>query len=127
MKFDFNQPILRANGESFKSAPETEGGEVTLAYASTFIGSALLAAFKDEVDTLPGEDKHKRYKLSQRIFSSHNQWVDACAGLEDDEPNPVMYTDVTIEELTLIKLVISKGYQTELAGALIEVIENPKG
>lgn len=93
MKINFNQPIKNIKGEDIEN--------LTL---KTISVEALLAAFDDERSSLTGEEKVKRYHLATQIHTN-------------DE------IDITVEDISLIKKLIGKGYGALIVGQAWEVLE----
>ena len=100
MTRNFNFPILQLDGTSVKNE---KGEDLTGTMAVT---AALLANFPDE-QNLGGEDRLKRFILAQRVHE---------AGALD--------TDVTVENLELIKRLVGKAYQTLVVGRVYVALEN---
>jgi hypothetical protein len=79
--------------------------------ASDLICTALLSPFNDEQPS--AEEKHKRFKLAQRIHAGQQ----AAANDGNSE------VDITSEEATLIKNLSAKLYAPLVVGQLIDLIE----
>ena len=74
--------------------------------------NALLAPFPDE-QSLSGEDKLKRYLLAQKVYAS------IYASME-------LHTELTVEEVALIKKLIGKMYTNLIAGQAWQMLEDEK-
>lgn len=86
---------------TFDGTPiDHEGSVFTLKRASV---NALLTPFDDERN-LPGEKKLERYKLASRIYAGGN-------------------IDVTAEEISLLKDLLSKAYSALIVGQAYIALE----
>lgn len=97
MKYNFKQIIKKIDGQPFVL------NQTPLTFKKA-CQNALFASYNDEQD-LSGEDKYTRYKVSIK--------------LEADVP------DLTIEEISLIKKVVGKGYSPEILGPIYIFLDNP--
>ena len=70
----------------------------------TIVCEALMASYREE-EGLAGEEKHKRYKLSQKIYR---------------ETGPV---NVTIEEISVIKKLVGLLYGPTIVGPSYDALE----
>lgn len=78
--------------------------------ASDLICTALLSPFNDEQPS--ADEKHKRFKLAQRINAGQQAANDGNSEVE-----------ITSEEATLIKTLTAKLYAPLVVGQLIDIIE----
>jgi hypothetical protein len=86
--------------------------------ASDLICTALLSPFNDEQPS--ADEKHKRFKLAQRINAGHQRTLLASGSEPDGCAGEV---DITSEEATLIKTLTAKLYAPLVVGQLIDIIE----
>lgn len=80
--------------------------------ASDLVCTALLSPFNDEQPS--ADEKHKRFKLAQRINAGQQQAANDGGNTE---------VDITSEEATLIKTLTAKLYAPLVVGQLIDIIE----
>lgn len=140
MKRNFNQKLTNLNGGTLIQRvphPENEtekdahGNPVLDAagqpviktvtqdlIASDLICTALLSPFNDEQPS--AEEKHKRFKLAQRIHAGQ-QRASLASSSEPDGCNSDV--EITSEEATLIKNLSAKLYAPLVVGQLIDLIE----
>lgn len=95
----FDQIITEFDGTPFQDGK----GEMTIGRT---IVTALLAAHPDEMQ-LPGEEKLKRYILAERIYG---------AGATP--------TEVSAENIVLIKACIAKAYGPAVVGFVFQYLES---
>lgn len=96
MKYDFKYCIK-----------DLEGNDMDKGTIQEISINALLAGFPDE-QNLPGDEKFCRYKLAMRI--------------DDAKLGPV---DMTAEEVSELKKLISKGFLPLIVGRCYDFFENP--
>jgi hypothetical protein len=97
MLIDFSQSLKAVDGTILKH----KEADLTL---KTIACEALMASYKEETQ-LSGEEKHKRFKLSQRIFRA-------------TEP-----VNVTIEEIAVIKRLVGILYGPAVCGPVFDLLE----
>ena len=95
MKVNFKETFKDIEGNEI-----LDGGKATT--LQTVAINALMAAYTDE-QNLSGEDKLKRWKMSQRIFGGEE--------------------DFSIEDVALLKKLIGKAYSTIIVGQAYEMLE----
>jgi hypothetical protein len=98
MKVNFGKELKTLDGKSISFADRkvTKLKDICL--------DALLATFEDERN-LAGEEKARRYVLATQIYSNSD-------------------TDLTIEDVALIKRLIGKGFAPIIVGQAFEILEN---
>ena len=95
MKVNFKETFKDIEGNEILD----DGKATTL---QTVAINALMATYTDE-QNLSGEDKLKRWKMSQRIFGGEE--------------------DFSIEDVALLKKLIGKAYSTIIVGQAYEMLE----
>lgn len=101
MKRNFNVVLKTLKGEPLKEQYEDTVRDVTLASIAT---NALLANYEDEKN-LSGDDKVKRFKLAQQINDADGE------------------VEVTAEQISLLKMLIAKGYSPLVVGQAYDILE----
>lgn len=104
MQIQMNQVLRTVMGtELMRQNPDTKATEVMT--LRMVCAESLLTYFSDEMN-IPAEEKHKRFKLAQRITMSQ------------DEP-----VKLTVEELTLVKKLVGRLYGPVVVGPAFDLLE----
>jgi len=98
MKINFNTELKTISGKGIKG----ENNKILI--LGDVCSSALLGNFKDE--TIEGKEKLRRFKLAQKIYG-----VKEAVSIE-------------IEDVALIKDLVSKAYSTLIVGQTWELLES---
>ncbi len=106
MKIAFNTVLKNLAGEPLTEQVDDKPVEISLDKVAI---NALLAAFQDE-RALSGDDKLKRWLVAERISK------------ED-----LTKTEITIDELKLIKDLIGKAYAAAIVGPAYLLLGQPAG
>jgi len=104
MKIDFTAPILDSKGQPIPIADAKGEPTEEITTLRTLAEQALLSQFPDEKD-LATLEKVKRYKLFNKLNGAT--------------------TDLTAEEIVLLKLVIGKAFTPLAVGRAFDIIEPP--
>jgi len=101
MKIDFTQNLVSITGEAMKD--QNDKGEVIDATLKLAVVNALLAPQKEEDS---GVNKIKKYELAKMIYNSEGE------------------TDITAEDITLIKKAVEKAFPSPMiVGQVNEMLE----
>lgn len=100
MKVNFSLPILDLNGAPIKEGGSDANADMTLASISC---NALLAPYQDE-NNLDGAEKTKRFKLALKV-------------------NDGGIIDLAVEDVSLLKRLIAKGYAPLVVGRAYELLD----
>ena len=95
----FDAIVTQFDGTPWK---DEKGQELKV---STVIVSALMAQFEDE-KSLSGEEKLKRYLIAQRVYEAGST-----------------ATEVSAENISLIKACVAKAYATGVVGWVFSYLE----
>jgi len=101
MRRNFEQPILDLWGKPVKTNPDKPEDCLTL---TTVVLNALLATYEDE-RTLTGKVKAERMQLALKI---------------NERPKE---TDITAEQMSMLKELIGKAYGPLIVGRAYELLE----
>jgi len=97
MKVNFSQAIKDFEGETVK---DEMGKELSL---SEICVKAILALFKSE-ENISGEEKYKRYKLSDKIYNKSE-------------------VELSAEEVAEVKKLVGKMYSPLVVGLVYDILE----
>ena len=102
-EINFSQPITQLNGQPMVG-PDGKPVELTLA---TVAENVLTSSFQDEPN-LKGDEKVKRFVLATKIY---------------DDATAKKNTDISADDITLLKTLIAKAYNPLVTGQAWKMLD----